>query len=88
MNTYRVSQFLPHGGAVKMHHHPFGRVESYRVREVDSRQPFPELGAYESCAGVGGVHVEPKLLFLANGAKFLKVVEGTASCGAQGGAQL
>lgn len=54
----------PHGSAVEVHHHPLAGVEGDGVRELDARQPAPELGADEGGAGVGRVHVQPKVLLL------------------------
>lgn len=71
-----------------MNHHPFGRVECEGVCEIDSGHPVAELGADECCAGVGGVHVQPQLLLLADRSQLLKVVEGAGSRGAESSAQL
>jgi len=48
-----------------MDHHPFARVERYGVRVRDAGEPVPEFGAYERCARVRGVNVEPHVLRVA-----------------------
>lgn len=54
---------LPHSpepGAVKMHHHPLGRVKGEGVSILDALQEPPELGAQEGSARVGSVDVKPQ----------------------------
>jgi len=61
---YRRS-LLPHGGAIEMDHHPFARVERHGVRVRDAGEPVSELGTYERCSRVRGVHVEPHVFCVA-----------------------
>ena len=55
----------PHGRAVEVHHEPLAGVEGQAVRVLDALHPPAELGADEGGPGVGGVDVEPHLLFAA-----------------------
>lgn len=75
----RLGDGVPHGGAVKVHHHPLGGVEGERVGEFDAVEPVAELGAQEGRAGVGGVHVQPQLLAAAQLADVAQVVEGAGA---------
>ena len=44
-----------------------------------------EFGADERVAGIGSVHMQPKIILLANWSNFFEVIERTARCGAQRG---
>ena len=52
---------LPHGGAVEMDHHPFGRVECNRVGKFDTVKPVTKFRTEESCSGVSGIDVKPNI---------------------------
>ena len=53
---------IPHGGAVEMDHHPFGRIECDRVGELDAVEPVTEFRAQESRSSVSGINVQPNIL--------------------------
>lgn len=54
----------PKGCAVKMNHHPFGRVKNKGVRKFNAFQRPAELGTEVGGAGVCSIHVKPEgLLF-------------------------
>jgi len=68
----------PHGGAVEVDQHPLVRVEVERVCFVDAAHQRSELGTDEGRACVGGVHVQPDALLLADDADLVQSVERAA----------
>jgi hypothetical protein len=60
--TGKIDYYLPHGGAVEMDHHPFGRVESNRVGKFNTVKPVAKFRAEESRSGVSGINVQPNIL--------------------------
>lgn len=58
-----ASVVSPESCAVKMNHHPLGRVEDKRVRKLDAPQGPAELRTDVGWASVRSVNVEPHALF-------------------------
>lgn len=60
-----LEAWLPHSpeaSAVKMHHHPLGRIKGEGIGILDTLQKPPELRAQEGSACVGSIDVEPQSL--------------------------
>lgn len=57
-----LEAWLPHSpepSAVKVHHHPLGRIEGEGIGILDAIQKAPELGAQEGSARIGSIDVQP-----------------------------
>ena len=57
--AYLAPYHIPHGRAVKVHHHPLGRVESEGMSIVHPGHEVPVLRADERRACICCVYVEP-----------------------------
>ena len=71
--------FDPHGAAVEVDHHPFGRVESEGICFFDSCHQIPVFRAKKSRASIGAIEMQPESLLPANGTDFHHVIEGAGA---------
>ena len=79
---------LPHGCAIKVHHKPFRRIESYAVGIFNAGHKGPKFRTDKGRARIGRIHMQPHLFFFANRAQFGKFVERTGSSSTQSSAKL
>ena len=73
----------PHCRAIKMHHQPFWRIESYAVCIFNTGHKCPELRTDKGWAGISGIYMQPHLFFFANGAQLGKLVKSAGTSGTQ-----
>lgn len=52
----------PEPSAVKVHHHPLGRVKGEGVGVLNALQEAPELRAQKGCSCISSIDVEPQSL--------------------------
>lgn len=69
MHVFRIKSLKfhefnqPESRAVKVDHHPLGRVEDKRMSKFHTIQGPAQLRTEVGCTSVGGVNVEPQLFF-------------------------
>ena len=64
-NTFKFRKkiWLPHCGAVKMHHHPLWRIKGNWWNIFYSFKPVSEFWTYKCSASIRCINMEPKTFF-------------------------
>ena len=54
-----IAYYLPHGTAIKVDHHPFGRIEGERLRILNTYHVLPEFWTDEGSPCISCIYVHP-----------------------------